>query len=138
MQSGGKYASSGSLKEKKNSPNAWRWQQHADWVNLLQRGAIKNVSIPVDLWRYLGDYQFKVTRSYTPARWGDPDAAKPTYDQEQLQAIRLALDVFDCGKTKERREALASVMAEESAMKHRWFRALIQEIRAQARRCIPG
>ncbi|HJQ24546.1 MAG TPA: hypothetical protein VKA60_11570 [Blastocatellia bacterium] len=113
----------------KTSPKTWRWQQHADWVSLLQRGAIKNVSIPADLWRYLGNYQLKVTRSYTPARWGSPDATKPEYSEEQLKALRLAYELFEQGKTRERREELASVMVEEPAMKHRWYRALVQEIR---------
>jgi hypothetical protein len=114
----------------KTSPKTWRWQQHAEWVKLLQRGSIKNVSIPAELWRYLGNYQFKVTRSYTPYYWGKPDAAKPAYSEEQLKALRLAYDLFEYGKTKERRQELVSLMVEEPAMKHRWFRALIQEIRS--------
>jgi hypothetical protein len=113
----------------KTSPKTWRWQQHAEWVKLLKAGSIKNVSIPVDLWRYLGNYQFKVTRSYTPALWGDPDAATPNHSDEQLKALRLAYDIFEYGKTKERREEFASIMVEESAMKQRWFRALVQEVR---------
>jgi hypothetical protein len=114
---------------KKTSPDTYRWQQWAEWVSVLERGSIKNVSIPVALWHYLGDLQDKVTPSYTPARWGNPDAAKPDDGDEQKMALRLAYDLFECGKTKERREALASIMVEETAMKYRWFRALVQEVR---------
>lgn len=114
----------------KTSPNTWRWQQHAEWVTLLERGAIKNVSIPGDLWSYLGNYQFKVTESYTPARWGDAEAVNPVYNDEHLKALRLALDLFEYGKTKKRREELASIMVKESAMEHRWFRSLVKEIRS--------
>lgn len=113
----------------KTSPKTWRWQQHSEWVNLLEGGSIKNVSIPADLWRYLGNYQFKVTKSYTPSRWGSPDAAKPDYSEEQLKALRLAYELFEYGQTKERREELASIMVEESAMKQGWFRALVKEVR---------
>jgi hypothetical protein len=56
----------------KTSPKTWRWHQHAEWTTVLQRGSIKNVSIPRELWEYLGGCQFKVTRSFTPARWGAP------------------------------------------------------------------
>lgn len=114
----------------KTSPNTWRWQQHAEWITLLERGAIKNVSIHGDLWSYLGNYQFKVTESYTPARWGDPEAVNPVYNDEHLKALRLALDLFELGKTKERREELASVMVKEPAMEQRWFRSLVKEIRS--------
>lgn len=113
----------------KTSPNTRRWQQHAEWTAVLQRGSIKNVSIPKDLWVYLGDYQFKVTRSFTPARWAHPDSARPSYNDEQLKALRLAYDLFEYGMTRERREDLAACMTRELSMKFRWFRGLIQEIR---------
>lgn len=120
----------GITEKTKASPRAWRWQQHASWANLLDSGSIKNVSIPADLWRYLGNYQPKVTRSYTPARWGSPDAAKPDYSEEQLKALRLAYELFEYGQSKERREELASIMVEEPAMRQSWFRALVKEVRA--------
>ncbi|HSE36721.1 MAG TPA: hypothetical protein VLG74_05405 [Blastocatellia bacterium] len=113
----------------KTSPKTWRWQQHANWTKILQRGSIKNVSIPDDLWRYLGDYQFKVTRSFTPARWPHPDSGRPSYSDEQLKALRLAYDLFEYGTTRERRLELATHMAREPAMKFKWFRNLALELR---------
>ena len=47
----------------KTSPNTWRWQQHSDWIALLGTRAVKNISIPAELWSYLGNYQQKVSLS---------------------------------------------------------------------------
>jgi hypothetical protein len=113
----------------KTSPKTWRWHQQAEWVKLLESGSIKNVSIPVDLWQYLGNNQVKVTWSYPPSRWGNPDAAKPGHHEEQLKALRLAYELFEYGKTKERREELAALMVKEPAMIDRSFRALVQEVK---------
>jgi hypothetical protein len=113
----------------KTSPKTWRWQQHAEWTKVLQRGSIKNVSIPQDLWRYLGDYQLKVTRSFTPARWPHSDSAPTIYSEEQLKALRHAYYLFEYGTTRERRVELATYMAREPAMKFKWFRDLVLEIR---------
>jgi hypothetical protein len=57
----------------KTTPKTWRWQQQSPWVSFLHSESIKNVSIPYELWQYLGNYQFKVSQSYTPARWGEPE-----------------------------------------------------------------
>lgn len=115
----------------KTSPNTWRWQQHVSWKSLLARGAIKNVSIPPELWNYLGDVQEKVTRSFTPEHWVNPNASSPNHGDAQLRALRLAFEIFESGKTKERRRALASLMVAEPAMKEAWYRSLVQEIRAK-------
>src|SRR5262245_56258085 len=72
------------------SPKTWRWQQQASWVSCLLSRSIKNVSIPRAMWQYLGDYQYKVSRSYTPSRWGDPELSLPSYSEQQIKALRLA------------------------------------------------
>jgi hypothetical protein len=46
------------------SPKTWRWQQHNEWVKLLGRGAIKNVSLSVPLYNYLGAVRPKTTLSH--------------------------------------------------------------------------
>jgi hypothetical protein len=79
---------------------------------------------------YLGDYQLKVTRSFTPACWAHPDSRMPARDVEQLKALRLAYYLFNCGLQKERREELVALLTKEFAMKFRWFRASVQEIRS--------
>jgi hypothetical protein len=113
----------------KTSPKTWRWQQQASWVSLLESRSVKNVSIPRALWEYLGNYQYKVSRSYTPSRWGDPELSLPSYSERQLKALRLAYELFELGRTKERRERFVSLLVKEPAMKHEWFRMLVQEIR---------
>lgn len=112
----------------KTSPKTWRWQQQASWVSCLQSGSIKNVSIPRALWQYLGNYQFKVSPSYTPSRWGDPTLSVPTRSDEQMRALRLAYDLFEFGRTRERRQQFISLLVKEPAMKHQWFRDLVREI----------
>lgn len=113
----------------KTSPKTWRWQQKASWVSVLQSGSIKNVSIPRALCDYLGNYQYKVSQSYTPSRWGTPELSSPSYTDEQLKALRLAYNLFELGRTKERKQQFTSLLVKEPAMKHQWFRNLVQEIR---------
>jgi len=119
----------GITEKTKTSPRTWRWQQQASWVSLLESRSVKNVSIPRALWDYLGNYQYKVSRSYTPSRWADPELSLPSYSEGQLKALRLAYELFELGLTKERREGFASLLVKEPAMKHDWFRMLVQEIR---------
>ena len=114
----------------KTSPKTWRWQQHSAWVSLLEKRSITNVSVPRALWEYLGNYQYKVSQSYTPSRWGDPEVSAPSYSQPQLRALRLAFELFELGRTKEQRERFVSLLVKETAMKHEWFRTLVLEIRA--------
>jgi len=120
----------GITKRTKTSPNTWRWQQHSDWVSLLGSQAIKNISISRDLWSYLGDYQQKVSQSYTPSRWGDSALASPSYTIEQLRELRLAFDLFELGRTQKKGEEFISLLTAESAMKYGWFRNLVAELRS--------
>jgi hypothetical protein len=112
----------------KTSPKTWRWQQHADWIELLDKGSVKNVSAPRDFWHYLGDYQPKVSQSYTPERWGSEELSDPTYYEDNLKALRLAFDLFELGRTKEKRAEFVSLLTKETSMKDGWFRALAREI----------
>jgi len=112
----------------KTSPNTWRWQQHAGWIHLLKNGTVKNVSVSRDFWSYLGDYQPKVSQSYTPERWGDQAATCPSYTAEQLKALRLAFDLFELGRSKEKRLEFVSHLTEESAMKDGWLKGLLAEL----------
>lgn len=121
----------GITERKKTSPNTWRWQQHSDWIHLLGRRSVKNVSISYNLWNYLGNNQQKVSLSYTPSRWGDPLLASPSYSEDQLMALRLAFDLFELGRTKEKREEFAALLATEIAMKHNWFRNLVIDLRSK-------
>ena len=119
----------GITERRKTSPKTWRWQQHAAWLPLLGKGAVKNVSIPFDLWNYLGNYQDKVSLSYTPSRWGDSALASPTHYERQLKALRLAFKLFESGRARGQREQFVSLLVREPAMKYAWFRMLVQELR---------
>lgn len=119
----------GLTERKKTSPNTFRWHQHADWVSLLERGAVKNVSVPREFYMYIGGQQPKVSRSYTPEQWGAPDLAAPSYYEEQLQGLRLAYRLFEQGRTKEMRARFAAYLVKEPAMKESWFRGLVGEVR---------
>jgi hypothetical protein len=114
----------------KTSPNTWRWQQHCEWITLLKKNSVKNISVSRSLWSYLGDYQFKVSRSYTPENWGNPAYAAPSYGDEQLKGLRLAYEIFTEGKKREMRTTFASEMVKEREMKESWYRDLVLKIKA--------
>jgi hypothetical protein len=114
----------------KTSPNAWRWQHHCDWINLLKNNSVKNVSVSRSFWGYLGDYQDKVSRSYTPENWGKDSFSSPSYLPEQLKGLRLAYEIFNKGKHREMRLLFASQMVKEKEMKESWFRDLVLKIKA--------
>jgi hypothetical protein len=118
----------GITQREKQGPHVWRWQQHANWLGLLARGAVKNVSVPWAFWSYLGNYQAKVTDPYTPWRWTSDEATLPSYTEEHLKALRLAVRLFDEGRAKERRATFARALAQEPAMTQPWFRSLVREL----------
>jgi hypothetical protein len=68
----------------KNSPNTWRWYQRVPWAERLPRRALRSVSIDVWMWRYLGDYQDKVSRSNPPLLWGAEEMMQPSRRRENL------------------------------------------------------
>lgn len=61
----------------KTSPNTWRWHQHADWTRDLPARSVVNISIDRSVWHYLGDHQTKLTRSFHPKLWTQPDGDGP-------------------------------------------------------------
>jgi len=110
------------------SPHMWRWQAHADWVGLLNRGTIKNVAVPGRLWDYLGNRQAKVTESFSPWRWATGALSAPNYGEEHLAALRLAVDLFDGGRMRQHRERFVALLSQERAMRSLWFRALVHRV----------
>jgi hypothetical protein len=117
-------------KRGQTSPKTWRWWQHAEWVELLDSDAIKNVSIPAGLFEYVGAAQSKISVSYTPWRWGDPRVLRPSYDQDTRLALRMAVYLFDEGKQKEVKRVFAGELSKLPAMEYAWFRELTQELKA--------
>ena len=110
----------------------WRWQQQQEndwWTTVLQRQAIKNVSVSKQMWYYLGEEQPKVTRSYGHHLWGTREAALPHYDDHHLQALRLAVWLFNLGRDKRWRRQFARLLSQERAMMYPWFRRLVLELK---------
>ncbi len=127
----GKLLLRGITPEEKTSPNTWRWQQHASWVpERISLRSIKNVSAPWRLWDYLGNWQQKTTRSYHPARWGDPRVRRPSRESKSLEALRLANALHQLGRCRARREAFLSRLVGLVAMKETWYRRLTGELRS--------
>lgn len=110
------------------SPHTRRWHQQAEWVRLLNRGAIKNVAVPGRLWDYLGNRQVKVTESFSPWRWATGELSTPNYHEEHLAALRLAADLFDSGRTRMCREPFVGLLSQERAMRFPWFRSLVHQV----------
>jgi hypothetical protein len=118
------------ITERKNtSPKTWRWQQHASWIVVLPAGSIKNVSVPGRMWLFVANEQAKTSLSYPPWRWGREDVALPGRDPETLAALRLAAALFDFGTRKETRTRFSALLAEQTAMRYRWFRSLAMEVK---------
>lgn len=111
------------------SPSARRWKKQCRWVRCFRPSAIRSVSIPGDLWDYLGNRQEKVARWHPPDCWGDAAATTPPRDESHLKALRLAVWLHELARTREERLALASELAEQPAMRFGWFRSLVTELR---------
>jgi hypothetical protein len=61
-------------------------------------------------------------------RWTSETWEGPNRDEAHLKALRLAVSIFDAGRTRERRLAFARALSQERAMRHPWFRTLTREL----------
>lgn len=113
----------------KTSPNTWRWQQNAEWVDRLRPHEIKNVSLPGRLATYLAADVPKTSYSFPPEWWGDEEVTKPLRAGEARQALALAVRLFDLGREDVIRRRFAGALAREPAMTEGWFRSLILELK---------
>ncbi|HEY1015285.1 MAG TPA: hypothetical protein VGE07_21445 [Herpetosiphonaceae bacterium] len=113
----------------KPSPKAWRWQQHATWLDLLPSGACKNLSLHGYLWRYLAVVGCKTTPPYGPDRWDGDEAASPNRHADHLRGLAEARWLYERGASREQRLLLAEDMARLPAMRRAWFRSLAGELR---------
>ena len=111
------------------SPKTWRWQQHAAWVDRLRPYDIKNVALPGRLATYLASKAPKTNYSFQPPWWGDDLVTLPMRDDEALQALALAVRLFDLGRRAATRREFARLLAEQPAMSESWFRSLVLEIK---------
>ncbi len=112
----------------KTSPNTWRWQQRSEWVERLQVKNIRNVSVPLSLWHYLGDYQDKVSRSNHQERWASESILQPPRESANLEALRRAYDLYVRGQNE--RQLFSDLLCQEAAMTEDWFRKLVSDLRS--------
>ena len=113
----------------KNSPNTWRWQQHQDWLDLIPDTDIKNVSASEGFIGTITGFQAKVTTSFHADRWREPEAHARPPTNEQREAIAHAAFLYDLGRSREERHALASLIAETQQMRQPATRALVLNLR---------
>ncbi len=109
-----------------------RWKR-LDWALAFRPGAVKGVPVPQWFWSYLGDSDAKVTRPNPPRVWGDPEMARPPRGPRHAEALRLALDLYEAGRSRIERDALAAAIAKQPAVRHVWCRVLASEFRAVSR-----
>ena len=55
----------------------------------------------------------------------------PPRDKERLAALRLAVRVFDAGRTKAERKRLAAELAQQREMREDWLRTLVLDLRGR-------
>jgi hypothetical protein len=114
------------------SPHTWRWQQRAAWAAGFPRSDLQGLAIPWRLFSYLANWQAKVTPSNPPSRWASEDLARPPRTSEHHEALRLARWLYTEGTTRARRRQLVRWLAQQPAMRERWLRALVSELRGRA------
>jgi hypothetical protein len=113
----------------KNSPNAFRWQQHQDWLDLVPDVSIRNVSARAEFcWFCAGDNP-KVTRSFDATKWASEAARFPLRGKDHLKALRLAVRLYDLGKSRNGRDAFVSLLTALPDMRKPQLRSLVQELR---------
>jgi hypothetical protein len=115
--------------QQKTSPKTWRWQQQVPWARQFRPSAMKNVSLPGRLWRYLGNEQDKVFRSHSPPRWTDTSAQLRSRFGTRTAAQQVALYLHQQGRDRAQRDRLLRLMAAGPGVRLRWLRELMGEIR---------
>ena len=112
------------------TPVQWK---RLDWARRFRPSALRGVSVPWWLWSYLGNTQRKVSRANPPWRWADPTMACPPREREHIHALRMAVALYQAGRSRRERDALAAELATQPAMRHAWCRLLASEIRSAGR-----
>ncbi len=114
---------------RKNSPNTHRWQQKQNWLNIVPDMTIKNVAMEWDFILPLANTRPKTTRPHHPDRWGVSEGRQTTPSQDQLEALALAVHLYDLGKTKSERIALAAIISQTHQIRQPATRALVTALK---------
>ena len=114
----------------KNSPNTWRWQQRRSWVAELEKSSIKNVSIPMRQWTWIGNHDEKATPSHTLERWVSQDDAHPDREERHLKGLRLAARLFERGQNRQERALFSKELAAQPEMTQGLLRARVLRLKS--------
>lgn len=115
----------------KTSPKAFRWQQDRCWQGLLEPGSIKNVSVSGRFWDYLGNRQSKSTESFSRQCWTTEEAYSASRRDARLVGLSNALFWLELGQSEQQRSKFACKLSEQSEMKERNLRTLVNQIRGK-------
>lgn len=110
----------------KNSPNTWRWQQKADWIELIGKARVRNVSVTLGFWKEIADIQSKTTKSFYPERWVLEEASGPSRTKFNLEGLKLARTIFRIGQLKDTRKNLRKQLIKQNQIEHSWFKEYIK------------
>jgi len=109
-----------------------QWKR-LEWARTFRPSAVKGVPVPDWFWSHLGDSPRKVSRSNPPSAWCDPEMAKPPRDEKHTEGVRLARALYEAGRSRAERDALAAMLTELPAIRQVWCRVLAAELRAASR-----
>jgi len=112
------------------SPATWK---ELEWAMPFRPASLKGVSIASWFWNYLGNSERKVSRSNPPERWADPAMTRPPREERHIDGLRRALALYEAGRTRTERDALAAALSDQPAIRHVWCRVLAAELRAASR-----
>jgi hypothetical protein len=123
----------GLTKRGKTSPKTWRWHQHQDWLALVPDATVKNVSVPEWAWEMMGGELPKLTPSHTIHRWTLLRGGGAPRHPELLAAVQLARWLYELGRSREERRALAAVIAKQRDMRDPWLRTIVLQLRQKTK-----
>lgn len=119
----------GITKRTRNSPNTWRWYQHAPWAAGIPRRALRSVSVDYWFWTHLGDSQPKVARSHPPDAWGSEAALRPPRGEETVEAVRTAYAVRAWARRPAERARFAAALVAQREIREPAVRRLVRALR---------
>ncbi|MEL7544651.1 MAG: hypothetical protein AAGJ70_12845 [Pseudomonadota bacterium] len=127
-----KIAFLGITDRRKNSPNTWRWYQAPFWSQGFSSRQLTSISISRELWDHFGNRQSKVTPSHPYWRWASPAQADPSRGEKHIDALGNAIALFDFGRSRAGRHALADAIARREEMADPFVRRIVSMLRGKS------
>jgi hypothetical protein len=122
----------GLTKRRATSPKTWRSQQHQLWLGQAPDAAVRNVSVAPWVLEWMAHDLAKLTPSHTLGRWAQLRGG-PGRNAEQLAGLRIACRLYDLGRIREERLALAAAIAALPDMRDPWVRGVVLRLRRRSR-----